>query len=412
MGDTHQSKAEAGGAMTTESRVERSVIPSAARDLGRGLRGVLAALTIAVPLCAQSSPSKTYYAFVGSEGNDETSLITFGPHGAAVDHKFRMGTNPTELVGPHGVGVSPDGKYYYVSTAHGMPNGALWKYSTVRDTLLGRVTLGAFPATLQVSPNGAYVFVVNFNLHGDMVTSSVSVVYTDGMVEIARIPTCVMPHGSRLYPQGTKHYSACMMNDALVEIDATSFKVSRHFMLAKGAEHGSNGPLGAMAGGASHDMSGHGMAAPKPGDVTCSPTWAQPSASGKSIFVACNKSSEIVEIDADSWSMKRRIPAGDGVYNLAVTHDGRLLVGTNKRGASTSVIDIATGKELGRIASTRKLPSGVAIAPDDKYAFVTVEGIGSEPGTVDIIDLTSLAKVASVNVGQQAGGIDVWKVVP
>ena len=81
-------------------------------------------------------------------------------------------------------------------------------------------------------------------------------------------------------------------------------------------------------------------------------------------------------------------------------------------GASASVIDIATGKELARIPTSRKVASGVAISPDDKYAFVTVEGIGSEPGTVDIIDLTSMTKVASVNVGQQAGGIDVWKVVP
>jgi DNA-binding beta-propeller fold protein YncE len=183
-------------------------------------------------------------------------------------------------------------------------------------------------------------------------------------------------------------------------------------MLAKGAERGMSGPVAAMAAGAPHDMSGHGMTPQKPGDITCSPTWAQPSASGKSIFVACNKSSEIVEIDADSWTMKRRMPAGDGVYNLAVTRDGKLLVGTNKRGASTSVIDIATGKELARIPTTRKVASGVAISPDDKYAFVTVEGIGSEPGTVDIIDLTSFTKVASVNVGQQAGGIDVWKVVP
>jgi DNA-binding beta-propeller fold protein YncE len=54
----------------------------------------------------------------------------------------------------------------------------------------------------------------------------------------------------------------------------------------------------------------------------------------------------------------------------------------------------------------------VALSSDDKYAFVTVEGIGSQPGTVDVIDLTTLAKVASVDVGQQAGGIDFWKSVP
>jgi DNA-binding beta-propeller fold protein YncE len=100
------------------------------------------------------------------------------------------------------------------------------------------------------------------------------------------------------------------------------------------------------------------------------------------------------------------------VYNLAVTHDGRLLIGTNKRGQSASIIDIATGKELARVPTTRKVASGVAISSDDRYAFVTVEGVGSQPGTVDIIDLSSRQKVASVDVGQQAGGIDFWKTTP
>jgi DNA-binding beta-propeller fold protein YncE len=359
---------------------------------------------------AASRPSATYFAFVGSEGNDDLSVVRFGPDGARVDRKFRIGTNPTELAGPHGVAVSPDARHYYVTTAHGMPNGALWKFSTVGDTLLGRVTLGSFPATVQVAPNGMYVYVVNFNLHGDPVTSSVSIVYGDGMVEIARIPTCVMPHGSRLNPQGTKHYSACMMNDALVEIDANTFKVSRHFLLAKGSEHGMTGPV-ATSAAASHDMSGHGTTGAKPGDVACSPTWAQPSADGKSVFVACNKSNDIVEIDAGEWRVKRRIPTGDGVYNLAATRDGKLLVGTNKRASTVSIIDVATGKELAAVPTTRKLASGVAISSDDRYAFVTVEGVGSQPGAVDIIDLTTFAKVASVDVGPQAGGIDFGKIV-
>ena len=358
-------------------------------------------------------PDKDYLVFVGSEGNDQIALVRFGPKGAAVDRQFRMSTNPTELVGPHGLGVSPDGRHYYVSTAHGTPHGSLWKYSTIGDSLLGRVMLGSFPATLQVTPNGAYVFVVNFNLYGDMVPSSVSVVYTDGMIEVARVPTCVMPHGSRINPQGTKHYSACMMNDALIEIDAQTFKVSRHFMLKKGNEHGMAGSIGGMAGGrGQHDMAGHGMGAPKPGDVGCSPTWAQPSANGASIYVACNKSNDIVEIDANAWTLRRRIPTGDGVYNLASTRDGKLLVGTNKRGQSVSVIDLASGKELARVPTTRKVVSGVVISSDDRYAFVSVEGIGSQPGTVEIIDLAALQKVASVDVGQQAGGIDFWKIAP
>jgi len=49
------------------------------------------------------------------------------------------------------------------------------------------------------------------------------------------------------------------------------------------------------------------------------------------------------------------------------------------------------------------------VSPDDLYAFVTVEGVGSEPGTVEIIDLKALQTVATVDVGAEAAGVDFFK---
>jgi DNA-binding beta-propeller fold protein YncE len=359
---------------------------------------------------AQEPPAHDYYAWVASEAVDKLQLVRFGPGGLTIERTHTVGILPTDPDGPHGVALAPDGDHLFVSTGHGTPFGSLWKYSTRDDRLEGRVELGLFPATLQVSPDGYLAYVVNFNLHGDMVPSSVSVVATDEMLEVARIPTCVMPHGSRLNAQGTKHYSACMMDDELVEIDTRNLTVSRTFLLRKGQERGMAGPTTASAsapGVPAHDAGGHGMEPPKPGDVSCSPTWAQPTPDGRRVFVACNKASEIAEIDAECWTLTRRLPAGDGVYNLAVTHDGRLLLATNKRGQSVSVFDARTGKELKRLATKRKVVHGVAITADDRYAFVSVEGIGSEPGTVEVIDLRALATVATVDVGPMAGGIDV-----
>ena len=368
------------------------------------------------------APDKDYLVLVASEGNDRISLVRFGPAGASVEHVSRIGRNPTEPVGPHGLGVSPDGRYYYVSTAHGFPNGDLWKFTTAGDSLKGRVTLGLFPATLQISPDGLFAYVVNFAVYSEMKPSSVSVVYADDMAEVARIATCTMPHGSRLNRDGTKHYSACMMDDALVEIDTRTLAVARHFLLKRGAEHGATGSLSGIGNrrepatggqmGIAGDHAGHGMEPPKPSDVSCSPTWAQPSVDGSKVYVACNKSSDVVEIDVPTWTMTRRFPMGPGVYNLAASHDGKLLVGTNKRGQSVSVVDLASGKEIALLPTKRKVASGVVISPDDRYAFVTVEGIGSEPGTVEVIDLRALRTVAVVDVGQQAGGIDFWKTVP
>lgn len=355
-------------------------------------------------------PEQDYLVFIGSEATDEVALVRFGPKGAKVERVNAVGMMPSDPDGPHGVGVSADGRTYYVSTAHGVPFGYLWKYTTVGDTAIGRVELGMFPATLQASPDGAFVYVANFNLHGEMVPSSVSVVAADEMIEVARITTCMMPHGSRLNPQGTKHYSACMMDETMVEIDTRTLAVSRHFMVTRGQEHGMAGAPTA-GGHGDHDMGGHGLEQPKgPDQTTCSPTWAQPSADGSKVYVACNRTSDIVEVDVKDWTMTRRIPTGNGVYNLAVTRDGKYLLGTNKRDQSVSVIDLASGTEAARIKTKRKVVHGLAVSADDRYAFVSVEGIGAEPGTLEVIDLRRLMSVAQVDVGQMAGGIEFWKM--
>lgn len=373
-----------------------------------------ALLAFNISVTAQKAPEQDYLVYVLSESADKIALIRFGPGGARIEREFTTGVMEPDIDGPHGIAVSPDKQHYFVSLAHGRPFGTVWKYSAKDDKPLGKVTLGMFPATMDVSPDGNFVYVVNFNLHGDMVPSSVSVVLADQMLEIKRIPTCTMPHGSRFNPQGTKHYSACMMDDMLVEIDTATLKVSRHFLLTKGKEAGMSGSpeIHAKAGHAQHDSGGHGLEPPKPGDVSCSPTWAQPSADGSFVYVACNKSSEIVEIDAKTWKVTRRIEAGPGVYNLAVTKDGQKLIATNKRGPSVSVYDLKSGKELARVSTKRKVVHGAVVSPDNRYAFISVEGVGSEPGTVEIIDLEALKTVAMVDVAQQAAGIDFLRAEP
>ena len=365
----------------------------------------------------QRLPEKDYLFYVLSESADKITLIRFGPKGARVERSVDTGSMPTDIDGPHGIAISPDKKFYYVSLSNGRPFGAVWKYSVENDAVLSRVQLGYFPATMDLSKDGQFLYVVNFNLHGDMVPSSVSVVATGPMMEVARIATCTMPHGSRFNAQGTKHYSACMMDDTLVEIDTSTLKVSRHFMLTRGREMGMTGAPSASPITPSknnehkhNNTGGHGMDPPKPGDDRCSPTWAQPSIEGSSVFVACNNSNEIVEVDAATWKVKRRMPAGDGVYNLAVAKNGRLIA-TNKRDQSVSVFDLSTGREVSRLKTKRKVLHGVVVSPDDRYAFVSVEGVGSEPGTVEIIDLEALKIVATIDVAQEAAGIDFLRIL-
>ena len=228
----------------------------------------------------ESTAQQDYLLYVLSEAADKIVLVRFGPGGARVEREIPTGDMPTDIDGPHGISVSPDKQFYYVSLAHGRPFGSVWKYSTADDRVVGRARLGHFPATMDITADGGLLYVVNFNLHGDMVPSSVSVVATERMLEVARITTCAMPHGSRLNSAGTKHYSACMMDDMLVEIDTNTLKASRHFVLTKGREMGMSGAPSRKpdsAGHMKHDTGGHGLEPPKAGDLSCSPTWAQPS---------------------------------------------------------------------------------------------------------------------------------------
>ena len=388
--------------------------------LGLSVVGAAAAQTIPEP------PKARYWAYVGAESADMIYRIRFDAAGTAVEKAIGIGELAAEMEGPHGLAISRDGKFLHMTTGHGFPDGKYWRYVLGPDTLAGPgVLLGNFPASLDVSPDGLYAIAANFNLHGDMVPSSQSVIYTPTGAEVKRIITCVMPHGSRIDPSGRFQYSGCMMDDQLVEIDTRTFKVSRRFSVAKGKEK----PLAPDDRG---EMAAHLGAMPKdpnkpapevdPADVghrgmrhamtpnTCSPTWAQPSSTGAKIYVACNKSDEILEIDQKAWKVSRRFATGRGVYNLATTPDGKLIVATLKQGNAVEIFDIATGTSVAKIPTSNTVAHGVTISSDSKYAFVSSEGVGAQPGKVDVIDLVAKAKVGTADVGQQASGIAFWKM--
>jgi DNA-binding beta-propeller fold protein YncE len=386
------------------------------RTIGLSLLAAAALIVAVVRGMYASQPSQDYLVFVVCESADTLTLLRFGPGGLRTEKQAKVGVlPPMDINGPHGIAVSPDKKYVYIAVGHGRPFGSAWKFDAATLAPVQYTNLGLFPATSDITKDGNFLYVANANFHGDMEPSSISAIATGEMIEVKRIPTCTMPHGSRLNPQGTKHYSACMMDDLLVEIDTASFSVSRHFVLSQGKEKGFIGAPAAIPSGShqetahlhsSHNESSH--PAPSHRELACTPTWAQPSNDGSVVYVACNQTSEIIAVDVKSWKMVRRFPAGPGVYNLAMTKNGRLIA-TNKRGQSVSIFDPMTGKELARIPTLRKVVHGVVITPDDHYAFISVEGIGAEPGTVEVIDLETLKTVATADVGEQAAGIDVWK---
>ena len=369
-------------------------------------------IVLLIPLFALG---QNYYAYVASESEDTVSLIKFDGNEAVEAERIDVGFMFAEIEGPHGITVDPSGDFWYISLAHGNPFGSLVKYSTETNQAVARTTLGLFPASMEISTITGFLYCVNFNLHGSMKPSNVSVVDPETMTEITKITTGSMPHGSRLSPDGLFQYSVAMMSGELFEIDALDLKVNRVLDLENKMMSPKKMDDKMMNKNMQDNMVNNDKekammsSMPNMKHSMVKPTWVIPHPTQNIAYVAGNGSDEVIEVNLDKWEVTSRFKTGKGPYNLEITPNGKLLVGTIKSEGKTAIWNLENKEELAIIKNTTSVSHGIAISSDSKYAFISVEGIGGEPGIVDIIDLESFKLVSSVEVGKQAGGIAFWK---
>src|SRR5690606_21061611 len=186
--------------------------------------------------------------------------------------------------GPHNIVMAPDQQSYYVSIAHGAPHGTLWRLDAATDTVMGRATLEFYPTTISLTPDGELAFVANSDFFGDRPRQNpVSVVYTPEMQKIADITACDMPHGVKVNRSGTRVYITCMHSDELLEMDVSTFDITRRARtgaaMPAGGEHAAHAPAGAASAPAALG------AAPA---RECSPTFVSVSPDDRTLYVACN----------------------------------------------------------------------------------------------------------------------------
>ena len=65
-------------------------------------------------------PERTYYVYVCAESDDTVHKLRFGPSGFEEIKKISVGSFPADTEGPHGIGISPDKKSWFVSIAAGL----------------------------------------------------------------------------------------------------------------------------------------------------------------------------------------------------------------------------------------------------------------------------------------------------
>lgn len=380
------------------------------------MKQILLFATLLAPV-AVAAQDPGYRVGVVSESGDIVTWIKPGNGTLTLDRVVPVGIMPADIDGPHNITVSPDNKFYYISIAHGTPYGSLWKLDAMNDTLVGRAPLEAFPTTIGLTPDGEMAFVANSDFHGDHPRQNVvTVVHTPSMSTITQLPVCDMPHGAKSNHAGTIVYISCMNSDELVEIEVATLRILRR--VKTGAGHDMN----AMAG-MDHGTPGMNHAAPPPtaaatvpsaapaDDGSCAPTFVAVSADDRTLYAACNHTGSLQVWDAATLTKTREVRLGAGSYNVEPSPDGKWIIVTNKKDKSFSLVDATTLTEVVRVPTTKKIVHGVAYSPDNRYAFITQESIGADPGAVDMFDLTTRKTVASFPLPAQPTGVTIWRGV-
>jgi YVTN family beta-propeller protein len=348
-----------------------------------------------------TTQTPAYRIMVASESGDIVTQLAWDGKALTSVKVVPVGIMPADIDGPHNVAVSPDGKYWYVTIAHGTPYGTLWKMAVDGDTVVAKARVEMFPTTIGLTPEGDLAFVANSDFHGDHPrVNVVSIVQTATMAPLANLPACDMPHGVKVNHAGTFVYVSCMNSDEILEIDRLSFRIRRRHKTGAGSPQG-------MAG--MHTGPATAPQAPAVTGHDCSPTFVSVSPDDRRLYVACNHGNTLQVLDAATLNLVKEIPTGAGAYNVEPSADGRWVLVTNKKAQSISVVDAQQLTEVARIPTSKKLPHGVAYSPDGRWAFVSVESIGTDPGAVDVIDLWTLTRVASIAVPLQPTGITILR---
>jgi YVTN family beta-propeller protein len=121
------------------------------------------------------------------------------------------------------------------------------------------------------------------------------------------------------------------------------------------------------------------------GSDTCTPASAK---------AAGDTDSYVYRVDTASLVVDQVIEVGLVSKFLAVSPDDKYLLVANWCSYDLSIVDIATAKEIARLAMGA-YPRGIAISPDSSTAYVAIMG-GDD---VVKIDLATLTKVGDISVG-------------
>ena len=280
-------------------------------------------------------------AYVGNFKDDTVSVIDTGA-GAVI------ATVPVAK-GPHGMSVTPDGRWVYVS---GEGSSSVSVIQTSTDRVVQTIEVGGTPHGLAMMPDGKIVLV---GVYG---TDQIAFVDTATQKIVATVPV-PKPHTIAIRPDGKVAYVASQQPGkfALVKLDLATRSVIGSVALDKPPRDPEFG----------HD--------------------------GKALYITMAGIDAISVLDPASDTIVARIPTGASPHIASAFRGAPAGTAVVQGPGELLLFDPATNAPLRSIA-VGKQPHWVAATGDGKKAYVTNEGSND----VTVVDLTT-AQTATIPVG-------------
>jgi DNA-binding beta-propeller fold protein YncE len=319
--------------------------------------------------------STTDRLFVTSGATDEVLMLDASD--GTILQRITTDRRRDEVDEPHGIVVSPDRRFWYVTLSHGEPS--LWKYELPSNRLVGRLDLGTFGAArIGVTPSGGRSFIPDYYRSGQGQISGLAVVELFDLIIVDRPTVCPAPHDAQVDPAGARVAIACSLSDEVVILDvATLEELSRFYV---------------------DDQPGQpGSPAFKPLNLLWSP-------SGDTLYVALHAAGELRAFDA-AGNVLGSVPVGAGPAQIALTRDGRTLVTANRVDGSASIVDLPAFVERVRVPLLRPHPHGIVLDDADSTAYVSYEGDTSGMGGVVALSILDAGIVWTAEAGGYTLGI-------
>jgi YVTN family beta-propeller protein len=118
-------------------------------------------------------------------------------------------------------------------------------------------------------------------------------------------------------------------------------------------------------------------------------------ASGPKVYVGNFKDNTVSVIDTGTGTVVATVPVSAGPHGMALTNDGRTAYVSGDGSSSVDVIDTATDKVVKTI-EVGKTPNGIALTPDNRLLVVTVYG----EDRVALIDTSTQSVVSTIPVAK------------